>query len=75
VTPEHKAAAQKLRRLVATYEAKRDLVLLGAYAKGTDKDLDEALARMPKIEDVLRQSPSDRVAFDDAVRALVAAVK
>lgn len=75
VAPEHRAAAQKLRRLVATYEAKRDLVLLGAYAKGTDKDLDEALARMPKIEDVLRQSPADRVAFDDAVRALVAAVK
>ncbi len=75
VTPEHKAAAAKLRRLVGTYEAKRDLVLLGAYAKGTDKDLDEALAKMPKIEELLRQSPADRVAFADAVAALQAAIR
>ena len=75
VAPEHKAAAAKLRRLVGVYEAKRDLVLLGAYAKGTDKDLDEALAKMPKIEELLRQSPADRVAFADAVAQLQAAVR
>jgi ATP synthase in type III secretion protein N len=72
--PEHQAAARRLRALVAHYEAKRDLVTLGAYAKGTDKELDEAIAKMPKIEQFLRQSPKDRVAFEDTAKALALAV-
>jgi type III secretion protein N (ATPase) len=70
VTPAHRDAAQKLRQLVAHYEAKRDLVMLGAYAKGSDKELDEAIAKMPRIEQFLRQSPHDRVAFDDTLAML-----
>ncbi|MBX3232725.1 MAG: FliI/YscN family ATPase [Labilithrix sp.] len=74
VTPEHREAARKLRSLVAHYEAKRDLVMLGAYAKGSDKELDDAIARMPKIEQLLRQAPSDRVAFEDTVALLAKAL-
>jgi type III secretion protein N (ATPase) len=74
VRPEHKNAAKKLRALVAAYEAKRDLVTLGAYAKGTDKELDEALAKLPKIEAFLRQDHSERAAFDATERALASAI-
>jgi len=70
VSREHREAARKLRALVAHYEAKRDLVMLGAYAKGSDRLLDEALAKMPKIEQLLAQAPTDRVALDDTVALL-----
>lgn len=70
VPPAHREAARRLRALVAHYEAKRDLVMLGAYAKGSDRELDEAIARMPKIEQFLRQAPADRVAFEDTVAML-----
>jgi len=75
VNPEHRTAARRLRALVATYEAKRDLVSLGAYAKGTDKELDEAIARMPRIEAFLRQDVGERSALAATVAALVSAVK
>jgi type III secretion protein N (ATPase) len=75
VAREHREAARRLRALVATYEAKRDLVTLGAYAKGSDKELDEALARLPRIEAFLRQDAGERSAFDATVSALLAAVK
>jgi type III secretion protein N (ATPase) len=75
VTHEHREAARKLRALLAHYEQKRDLVMLGAYAKGTDKDLDEAIAKMPKIEQLLRQDAHDCVAFDDTVALLEQAVR
>lgn len=79
VAPEHRDAARRMRALVATYEAKRDLVTLGAYAKGSDKELDEALARMPRIEAFLRQdgsaTPSDATPLDSTVRALADSVK
>ena len=75
VSPEHRAAARRLRELVATHEAKRDLIALGAYVKGTDKELDEALARMPKIEQLLRQEPHDKAPFAATLRALGEAVR
>lgn len=74
VTPEHRDAARRLRALVGHFEAKRDLVMLGAYAKGSDKELDEAIARMPNIEQFLRQSPNDRIAFDETVASLARVV-
>jgi ATP synthase in type III secretion protein N len=74
VTPEHRAAARKLRAMMGTYEAKRDLVTLGAYAKGSDPELDAALAHMPAIERLLRQDSHDSVAFADAVSELLRAV-
>jgi len=75
VSREHKEAARRLRSLVAVFEQKRDLVTMGAYAKGSDKELDEAIAKMPKIEAFLRQDPADKVALEDAVAILMQAVK
>lgn len=75
VTKEQREAARRLRALLATHEAKRDLVALGAYVKGSDRELDEALAKMPRIEQFLRQDPRDRVAFEETVRTLLEAVR
>jgi type III secretion protein N (ATPase) len=75
VPAEHRAAARRLRSLVATYEAKRDLVTLGAYAKGSDRELDEALARMPRIEAFLAQDAREPSLMSATVAALTSAVK
>jgi type III secretion protein N (ATPase) len=75
VTPAHREAARRLRALVATFEAKRDLVALGAYAKGSDKALDEALARTPGIDAFLRQDVAERSSFAATLDGLAAAVR
>ena len=74
VTPKHRDAARRLRALAATFEAKRDLVALGAYARGTDPELDDAIARSPAIERFLRQDADERVAWDDTLAMLDAVV-
>ncbi|HEY8041045.1 MAG TPA: FliI/YscN family ATPase [Polyangiaceae bacterium] len=75
VAPEHRDAARRLRALVATYEARRDLVTLGAYARGSDRELDDAIARMPRIEEFLRQDAGEPSALAATVAGLVAAVR
>jgi type III secretion protein N (ATPase) len=75
VSREHREAARRLRALVATYEAKRDLVILGAYAKGSDRELDEALVRMPRIEAFLAQDAAEKGTLDGTLAMLAAAVK
>jgi type III secretion protein N (ATPase) len=75
VAPEHRAAARRARALLATYEAKRDLVALGAYAKGSDKELDEAILRIPRLEAFLAQDAADKSPMAATIAALAAAVK
>ncbi|MFW6050620.1 MAG: FliI/YscN family ATPase [Myxococcota bacterium] len=64
-TPEQRAAAAKLRAHLEVYEAKRDLVTIGAYQPGGDPRLDEALARIDAIEAFLRQDKRERTAFEE----------
>ncbi len=75
VAPAHRDAARALRDLVAVYEAKRDLVLLGAYVRGSDPELDRALERMPAVERLLRQDPNELAPFSESVRKLLETVK
>jgi len=52
------AAAQRARALLAAYEEKRDLIALGAYSKGSDARLDQAISASPELERFLRQDSS-----------------
>lgn len=72
---EHRELARKLRELLATYESKRDLIALGAYAKGSDSRIDAAIARIDRIETFLRQRRDEHVAMPDVLSALAAAVR
>jgi FliI/YscN family ATPase len=52
-SPAVQQHARRVRELLAHYEENRDLVTVGAYRKGSDPLLDRAIARMPKIEELL----------------------
>ncbi len=59
------------RALLGVYEAKRDLITLGAYVKGSDPEVDEAVAKMPRIEQFLRQDPKEPVEIADTIATLL----
>ncbi len=56
-TGEQSIAVTKLRRLIARYEDTRDLRLMGGYREGTDSELDNAIAIVPRIYHAIAQSP------------------
>jgi type III secretion protein N (ATPase) len=70
-TPEHSRAARALRALLATYEEKRDLVTLGAYAKGSDARLDRAIRALPDLEAFLKQDANELAPFGPTVAAVL----
>ncbi len=72
VSPEHKAAAAKLRETLATYEKQRDLILLGAYQYGTDPRTDYAIDKYEAIIEFLKQTTDSSVTFDETVAQLIA---
>jgi flagellar biosynthesis/type III secretory pathway ATPase len=72
VSAEHRAAAGRLRGLLAAHERVRELVAAGAYRRGADPEADLALERLPEIEAFLRQPAGDDAPFDDTVARLCA---
>ena len=70
VTREHMGWAAAARKHLATYEKARDLVNIGAYVKGSDPEIDAALAVMPALEAFLQQGKDEVSPFDDTLRLL-----
>jgi FliI/YscN family ATPase len=71
VTEEpHRQAAQQLRRVLATYERQRDLILLGAYQHGSDQEVDFALSKIRSIEGFLCQRVDETSSLEQTVREL-----
>jgi len=75
VDPAHAAAAARIRARLATYEENRDLVTLGAYQKGRDKVIDDAIAAYPGIEALMTQKRDDAGDWDAAIGRLVSLAK
>jgi FliI/YscN family ATPase len=67
VSKEHLELAQQLRKLWAAYEDNRDLIMLGAYKKGNDPLIDEAIAKRSEILDFLIQSPSEHDSLESTL--------
>jgi type III secretion protein N (ATPase) len=68
--PAHRDAAGRLREILATYERQRDLILLGAYKRGSDPRTDDAIGRVDAINGFLRQSTTETASFDETLRRL-----
>jgi len=71
VSKEHKAAASRLRELLAKYQEVELLVRIGEYQKGADPLADEAIAKIEAIRGFLRQGTHERARFDETVKALM----
>jgi type III secretion system H+-transporting two-sector ATPase len=63
-------AAQKLRETLAVYEVNRDLITVGAYKRGSDKRVDEALAKLDSINRFLRQKQNEKTSAAAAANLL-----
>jgi flagellum-specific ATP synthase len=58
--PKTKEAAAYIRRMMAVYSEAEDLINVGAYAKGSNPEIDEAMEKMPEIRDFLIQNIDER---------------
>jgi flagellum-specific ATP synthase len=74
LTPEQAALVQRGREVMATYEDMAELIRLGAYRRGSDPKVDEAIAIYPKIEAFLAQKPTERTSLEDGYKMLAQAL-
>ncbi len=53
-------ASEKIKKLVATYRDKEDLIDVGAYVAGSNADIDEAIEKREPINDFLKQKITEK---------------
>jgi flagellum-specific ATP synthase len=66
VTSEVRSAGDDVRRLMAAYREKSDLIAIGAYQQGADPVTDAAIAAREPIDSFLRQKPDEVTSADEA---------
>ena len=70
-TNDHRAAAGYLRELLAAYTNAEDLINIGAYQPGSNRRIDEAIARHEQMIGFLRQNREDTITISDAITQLL----
>ncbi len=68
----HKKSAGRLREVLAKYQEAEDLINIGAYVKGSNPKIDYAIEKIDAVNSFLRQTTSENVPFDEAVRQITA---
>lgn len=72
VEPGHRKHAGRLKELLAAYGRVEDLINIGAYAAGSNAEIDYAVSMKPRIDAYLRQDIHESVDFETSVRQLAA---
>ena len=70
VAPEHRAAAGRMRQLMAKYAEVELLVKIGEYKRGSDVVADEAIEKIDAIRTFLKQRTDERSDFNAAIATM-----
>lgn len=60
----------KLLSTLATYQRVEDMINIGAYSKGSNKDIDYAIEKIDKINDFLVQDVEEKSSLEDSFSRL-----
>ena len=69
-TSEHKEYAGKLKNVLATYSEAEDLINIGAYKKGTNREIDYAIQKIDAVNEFLMQKTDEKFDFDEEIELL-----
>lgn len=66
----HKAAAGKLKTVLATYSEAEDLINIGAYKAGSNSSIDYAIEKNDAVTEFLMQEVDEKFTFEESVQLL-----
>ncbi|MDD6449789.1 MAG: flagellum-specific ATP synthase FliI, partial [Lachnospiraceae bacterium] len=75
VSDEHRKLASRMRNILALYEKNADLIAIGAYKKGANKELDEAIRLYPRINRFLMQGVNESFSYEEVLEGMKKALE
>lgn len=70
VTRDHKVASGKLKNVLATYNESEDLINIGAYKRGSNKNIDYAIDKIDAVNDFLKQDVDAKFDFEESLQLM-----
>ncbi|MDE7277383.1 MAG: FliI/YscN family ATPase, partial [Lachnospiraceae bacterium] len=70
VPKEHKVVAGKLKNVLATYNEAEDLINIGAYKSGSNKNIDYAIEKIDAVNDYLMQDVESKFDYEQELELL-----
>lgn len=70
--PDEQACVARARRLLSVYDDMAEMIRLGAYRRGSDPKVDEAIAYFPPLWDFLSQGKEEQSPIDQGFQELMA---
>ena len=67
VPDEHRDRAGKIREWISTYNKAEDMINIGAYVKGSNPRIDQAMLKNDAVNAFLRQRSSEQICLEDAL--------
>jgi len=71
VSEEHLETMRGIKQVYSRYQQNKDLISIGAYAKGSDPRIDQAIRAEPAINQFLQQKMKQIVPYDESLQDLV----
>ena len=71
IKQEHLSAVMKFRRFYTLLKENEVLIRIGAYTKGSDLELDEAIDKKKAMEEFLSQSSESQTSFEETKNRLI----
>ena len=66
----HKFSAGQLKNVMATYQEAEDLINIGAYKPGSNKNIDYAVSKIDEVNEFLLQATDEKFSFEEIVGRL-----
>lgn len=67
---DHQELAKQLKQMYALYQQNKDLIAIGAYTKGNDPRIDQAINVLPVINFFLQQKINEVIPYDQSISQL-----
>ena len=69
-TAEENAVVNRARNLIATYSDMADLIRIGAYKRGSDPSVDEAIKYHNQLDEFISQDTADYETLESSYKKL-----
>lgn len=71
INDDHKKASGNLKMVLATYNEAEDLINIGAYKNGSNKNIDYAISKIEAVNQFLQQEVNEKISFDQIIEELI----
>jgi flagellum-specific ATP synthase len=75
VNEEHRRRAGELLNILSVYRKVEDMINIGAYVRGSNREIDRSIDMIDQINAFLRQGIEEKVGYPDSVRQLEALLR